>query len=61
MSVYERLRDVPGPLWCFGAIVLGLNFWIDYYHPLGFVVDGIILVTIGITWFQSRTHPPGNT
>lgn len=59
MSVYERLRDVPGPLWCLDAIVLGLNFWFDYYHPLGFLVDGVILVAMGIAWFQ--TYPPGKT
>ena len=33
-------------LWPLLLIILGLNFWWDYYHPLGFFFDVIILIVV---------------
>jgi len=30
--------------WPILVAVLGLNFWYDYYHPGGLILDAIILV-----------------
>ena len=32
--------------WCVGALVVVLNFWYDWHHPLGYLFDAIILVVI---------------
>ncbi len=34
----------------FLAIILGLNFLYDYYHPIGFVFDIVILLVIAGRW-----------
>ena len=40
---YERLRDIPAGLWFVALILLALNFWFDYYHPLGILFDVLII------------------
>lgn len=37
-------------MWCVIAVLLGLNFWFDYYHPLGFFIDVVILIVLWIKW-----------
>ena len=41
-------RKISSLSWVFIAVVLGLNFWIDYYHPLGWFFDVIILAALAI-------------
>jgi hypothetical protein len=51
------LFDPPGrrwPLWIIIAIIVGLNLWFDYYHPLGRLFD-IIVVVIGlVVWGRQK-------
>ncbi len=42
---------VLGP---FLAIILGLNFWYDYYRPLGIVYDAVILIVLAIMWASKK-------
>lgn len=39
--------------WIFGpflAVMLGLNFWLDYYHPLGFLFDFAVAIWLLFKW-----------
>jgi hypothetical protein len=55
-------QDNPAPKrnwWLLGpflAIILGLNFWFDYYHPLGILLDIVILIVLIDRW-TSRNKP----
>lgn len=46
MNPFEKS---PG-LWVIVAVVVGINLWFDYYHPPGFILDGIILIVLLIKW-----------
>jgi hypothetical protein len=53
-------QDNPAPkrnwwfLGTFIAIILGLNFWYDYYHPLGFVLDIVIFIVFADKLFSKN-------
>ena len=42
---FEQLREHPAALWVFIPLV-ALNIWFDYYHPLGIVLDVIIVLAL---------------
>ena len=44
-EVSNRTRKGP-VFWCIMAVIVPLNLWFDYYHPLGFLFDVIILVVL---------------
>ena len=41
-------------LWLFLATITGLNFWYDYYHPGGIILDIIILFFLAFKYFPSE-------
>jgi len=41
-------------LWLFLGIITGLNFWFDYYHPVGSVLDIVILLVLCFRFFPSE-------
>ncbi len=43
---YNNVRDLGVGGWVIIAGALLLNFWFDYYHPLGFFIDFAILVAL---------------
>ena len=43
----DRVREHPGVLWVLIPVGV-LNLWFDYYHPFGFVVDGIVVIAVYI-------------
>ena len=46
----EKERDRSSPLlWVIIAAIVLLNFWFDYYHPLGVIIDVIVgLIFLGV-------------
>jgi len=40
----------------FVAITLALNFWYDYYHPLGILFDIALAVGLFI-WYLTKSKP----
>ena len=42
----ELLRPGSLSLWVIVALVLALNFWFDYYHPLGLIFDLLVGVVL---------------
>lgn len=44
-----------GPrLWAIVAVAIGVNLWYDYYHPLGLIVDGIVIVVLLFKWLSDE-------
>jgi len=41
-------RKISALAWLILAVALGLNFWFDYYHPLGWFFDVVILVVFAV-------------
>jgi len=50
--IYERLRDIPAFLWLAGGIFFVGSFWYDYYNPVGYYLDGAVLVALIILLFK---------
>ena len=49
---YERLRDIPAGLWFLGFVLVALNVWFDYYHPLGIFFDVVIVAAWSLGAFK---------
>ena len=47
-TFFDRLRGRSPLFWVFILLVLSLNLWFDYYHPLGFVFDVIVVLVLFI-------------
>ena len=47
-----RSRRSPG-IWALLAVLLILNFWYDYDHPLGIFFDVIIGIALLLRWSKS--------
>jgi hypothetical protein len=43
-SLSDKRREHPWPFWTIVAVLVILNGWFDYYHPLGILFDVIILI-----------------
>ena len=48
-SFIEKLKTRPRSFWAFVLVILGLNIWWDFYHPLGILLDVVLL-----TYFLCR-------
>jgi hypothetical protein len=44
----------PATKWVFGAMLLALNIWYDFYNPRGFFIDAIILISLFIWLLKLR-------
>jgi hypothetical protein len=42
--------------WVIVVVVLALNIWYDYYHPLGILFDVVLAVVLFI-WCLSKSKP----
>jgi hypothetical protein len=51
-TLFDRLRGRSPLLWVFILLVLGLNFWFDYYHPRGIVFDVIVVLVLFIKYLK---------
>jgi hypothetical protein len=49
-----RLKEHPAALWVFIPLV-ALNIWFDYYHPLGIVLDVIIVLALFAGFGPNKT------
>jgi hypothetical protein len=49
-SFFDRFGGCSPLFWAFIVLLLGLNFWFDYQHPLGIMFDVVILVVLAITY-----------
>jgi len=49
-TLFDWLRHLPPKIWGGIVCIVAFNAWYDYYHPLGLIVDGIILAGL-IIWF----------
>jgi hypothetical protein len=38
------------------GVLLLLNVWYDYYHPLGIIFD-VILAVVVLIWYLNRSAP----
>jgi len=50
----NKFEGSPG-FWVLIAGVVLLNFWYDYYHPLGIIFD----VIIGVFWLVAYLNKSG--
>jgi len=39
-------RKIPAYGWVLLALIVGLNLWYDYYHPLGWLFDVVIIIAV---------------
>ena len=51
-TFFDRLRGRSPLFWVFILLVLSLNLWFDYYHPLGFVFDVIVVLVLLIKYLK---------
>jgi hypothetical protein len=41
----SRFEKSPA-LWWIAAVVVGLNLWFDYYHPVWLILDAVVLLVV---------------
>jgi hypothetical protein len=49
-----RLARRGPAFWVFLAVLVLLNVWFDYYHPLGIIID-VILVVVLLTRYLGKS------
>lgn len=42
--------------WVIVALLLALNVWYDYHHPLGIMFDVVLAVGL-LVWYLSKSKP----
>jgi hypothetical protein len=48
-------------VWVIIAVLVGLNLWYDWYHPLGFFFDAIIVIVLIVKWPRGPQKTPGGS
>ena len=61
ISNIVRRRPPAAVKWVIGATLLALNLWFDFYHSGGFILDGIILVSLSIWFLKSKNNSHRNS
>ncbi len=51
-----RLARRSPAFWVIVVVVLALNIWYDYYHPLGIVFD-VVLAVVLLIWYLNKSKP----
>jgi hypothetical protein len=52
----NRLARRSPAFWVIVVVVLALNVWYDYHHPLGIVFDVVLGVGL-LIWYLSKSTP----
>jgi hypothetical protein len=54
LSLFDA-RDRPLSFWIIVSVIIGLNVWFDYYHPLGILFDIIIVIILGFRSYRATS------
>jgi hypothetical protein len=46
---HRRTKTHPA-VWVMLALILAVNLWFDYHHPIWLVIDAIVLAAVGFSW-----------
>ena len=52
----DRLRRRSPAFWLIVGVLILLNVWYDYYHPLGIIFD-VILAVVLLIWYLNKSRP----
>jgi hypothetical protein len=52
----DRLARRSPTFWVIVAVLLALNVWYDYHHPLGIMFDVVLAVGL-LIWYLSKSKP----
>ncbi len=52
----DRLARRSPAFWVIVVVVLALNIWYDYYHPLGIMFD-VVLAVVLLIWYLNKSKP----
>ena len=50
----DRLARRSPAFWVMVVVLLGLNVWYDYRHPLGIMFD-VVLAVVLLVWYLSKS------
>lgn len=51
MDIEPSHRQKRSPaFWVMAGLLILLNLWFDYYHPLGFIMDVVIVAWLVTKW-----------
>jgi len=56
MMLHDRSAQPSCTFWVIVVIVVALNIWFDYYHPLGIIFD-VIFVVVLLIRFIGKSKP----
>jgi hypothetical protein len=54
VSLFD-VRERPLSFWIIVAVIIGLNVWFDYYHPLGILFDVIIVIILAVRSYRATS------
>jgi hypothetical protein len=52
----DRLGRRSPAFWLIVGVLILLNVWYDYYHPLGIIFD-VILAVVLLIWYLNKSRP----
>jgi DNA-directed RNA polymerase subunit RPC12/RpoP len=52
----DRLKPRSPVSWVILAVLIALNVWYDYHHPLGIMFDVVLAVGL-LIWYLSKSKP----
>jgi hypothetical protein len=52
----DRFRPRSHVSWVVAVVLILLNTWYDYYHPLGIIFD-VVLAVVLLIWYLSKSPP----
>jgi hypothetical protein len=52
----DRFRPRSPASWVIAVVLILLNIWYDYYHPLGIIFD-VILAVVLLIWYLNKSTP----
>jgi hypothetical protein len=52
----DRLGRRSTAFWLIVGVLILLNVWYDYYHPLGIIFD-VILAVVLLIWYLHKSRP----
>ena len=60
-SKFENKFERSLALWWIVAVIVGLNLWFDYHHPLWIFVDAVIGIVLIVKWPRRPKNPSGTS